>query len=105
MSGVEPIYVVINRSGRVWNGRPGVMTWFSILDAIHVEFMSAGGEWDRPDKLLVNGEMVVASGLADIAWEYGEKLKIARFAAQDKVNADFSPDWYAKLAVKRGVAG
>lgn len=93
----EPVYVVLTASGRVWSGKPGVMTWFCILDAIHNEFMSAGGSWDRPDKLIVNGTVVVERGLADVAYAYGQKSNKERWAAAARVQDEFRPDWYAAL--------
>lgn len=85
-------YVVITASGRVWGGMRITVetTYFDILDQIHLEFMTAGGSWDRPEMLLCNGKIAVASGLSDVAWKYGSELSEAQRAATSAVRGRFA---------------
>ncbi|QEL19298.1 hypothetical protein [Limnoglobus roseus] len=62
--------VVMTASGRV-KEHPFGADIREILDAIFNEHQRAGSDWDRPTKLFIGGDCIVASGLCDIAWEYG----------------------------------
>ena len=59
-----------------------------ILESIYCEHQHAGIDWDRPEKLFIGGELVVASGLADIAWEYNKFQR----AKEEELDAELS-EW------------
>ena len=63
-------FVVITRSGRAENCKAEATYW-SILSEIYLAYQGAGANWDRPNMLLLDGKVVIPSGLADKAWEYG----------------------------------
>lgn len=71
-----PKYVVIRKSGDVMLfNQIGLQTtstgpYLDILMAVAVESESAGADYDIPDKLLLNGEVVVDSGLLRLALAY-----------------------------------
>lgn len=65
----EKRFVVVTRSGRAENCKDG-STYWSILSDVYTQFQSAGGNWDRPNILLLNGAIVIPTGLADKAWDY-----------------------------------
>lgn len=93
MSDAKPRnFVVITASGRVWQGMrfTETTTYFDILDAIHIEHMTAGGSWDRPTMLLLNGAIVVEEKLADVAWNYGSALSKAVNDARADVRQKFA---------------
>lgn len=85
-------FAVVRTNGQADTQKDG-STYWSILDTIHIEFQSAGGNWNRPTMLLHNGKVVVESGLADLAWRYGEDKRKAVNAAAQKVREDHAPDW------------
>ncbi|EQA97250.1 hypothetical protein [Sphingobium sp. HDIP04] len=74
----EHRFVIVTRSGRAENCKDG-STYWSILSDVYARYQSAGGNWDRPNMLLLNGKIVIASGLADKAWDYG-RAKFERTA-------------------------
>lgn len=102
MSESQNNYVVLTASGRVWSTRASP-AYHSILDAIYVEYMSAGGNWDRPDILIHNGKVVVAKGLANIAWDYGKAFIQARMEAAAQINARFEACWETHPAKAAGI--
>jgi hypothetical protein len=63
--------VVMTTSGRVKEYANGADER-EILNDIYHNHQTAGSGWDRPERLFVGGECVVASGLTDMAWEYGK---------------------------------
>lgn len=63
-------FTIITESGRTDVRDNG--DYFEMLSRIYTEHTMASGDWDRPNMLLINGKVVIPSGLADIAWEYGE---------------------------------
>lgn len=101
MSGEAKRYVVMRCSGairRMDTGISGTGTesagpYLAILDSIYQEYQSAGGNWDRPDKLFLDGKLVVPSGLADLAWNYGRDRSDATSAAQRAVQNLHIQDW------------
>lgn len=87
----HPIYTIIKESGRT--GVYGDRYYLDILNAVGHEYMSAGGNWDRPNMLLMNGKIVVESGLADLAWNYMEKFRELCEEMDRTIAAEFSPSW------------
>ncbi len=71
MSSERKVTVVMTASGRA-KEHPAGADLREVLNAVYCEHMTAGSGWDRPTKLFVAGECVVADGLADIAWDYGK---------------------------------
>jgi hypothetical protein len=98
---LKKIYVVMRRSGAIMRFRDGLSgdqtshggPYTFILDAIANELNSAGGEYDAPDKLFLNGKVVVESALATKAWEYQRDAVAAREQARRAVNALHRPEW------------
>jgi hypothetical protein len=100
VSGEEKRYVVMTRAGNIRrfsgglsSGTESLGPYLSILDGIYIEFQSAGGNWDRPDKLFLNGKIVVESGLADLAWKYAQDRAAATQAAVNAVRNIHIQDW------------
>jgi hypothetical protein len=63
-------FVIVTRAGRAINCTDGHCYW-KILEEIYQEYQCAGVNWDMPNMLLLDGKVVVASGLDDLAWNYG----------------------------------
>lgn len=84
-------FTVIRLSGRTefYTDRD----YYGILGSIYHEYCSAGGNWDRPNMLLLNGKVVVAEGVADIAWKYGQRNRELHDEISKKIRDEFKPDW------------
>lgn len=67
--------------------------YFEILWAIGYDFMTAGSNWDRPTMLMLNGKIVIESGLADIAYKYMKRMKELNSEVSRKIREEFKPDW------------
>lgn len=67
--------------------------YYEVLLGIGYDFMSASSKWDRPNMLLLNGKIVVESGLADIAYAYMERMKELNSEVTRKLREEFKPDW------------
>lgn len=67
--------------------------YFSVLASIAHEYGSAPGNWDRPNMLLLNGKVVVAEGIADIAWKYGQRNRELHDEIHRKIRDEFRPEW------------
>ena len=87
----KPMYTIIKESGRaeVYSDRD----YMGILSGVGHEYMSAGGNWDRPNMLLMNGKIVVEYGLADLAWKYMERYRKLREQLDKTMNEEFQPAW------------
>lgn len=84
-------YTIIKKSGKTeWQPDS---TYQAVLASIYREYCSASGNWDRPHMLLMNGEVVVESGLADAAWSYGTFAQALRDETERKISEAFKPDW------------
>jgi hypothetical protein len=100
-SAPKNIYVVMRKSGCIRQMRHsgiGTLTetegpYLSILSAIADEHQSAGGNYDRPDKLFLNGELVVERGLCDLAWKFRQDELGSREAASRAVKNMHMPAW------------
>lgn len=86
-------YTIIKKSGRTeWLPE----TFYqAVLDSVYREYCSAGGNWDRPNMLLLNGKVVVESGLADLAWKYGKNATALRQETEKKITDGVKPEWEA----------
>lgn len=101
MSDAKKLYVVMRRSGAIMRFASGLGSdgnshagpYTLILDAIANEHASAGGDYDRPERLFLNGELVVPRGLTDLAWEYQRDAVAARETARRAVNDLHRPAW------------
>lgn len=85
-------FVVVTRSGRAENCKDG-STYWSILSDIYVHYQSAGGSWDRPNMLLLDGKIVIASNLSENAWNYGRAKSERTMQAVEAVQAEQMPDF------------
>lgn len=85
-------YTVIRLSGRC--DFHSDTDYYGVLKKIAYEYGSAGGDWDRPNMLLEDGEVVVASGLTDIAWSYGQRSRVLHDELQRKIREEFKPTWW-----------
>jgi hypothetical protein len=88
------VYVVLTVSGKVWEPK-AAGSYFGILSEVFNSGMSAGGNWDAPSTLILNGKIVVERGLWDLAYAYGTADRDARAAAYEKVKVAHTPDWLA----------
>lgn len=111
-------YVVMRKSGRIFafRGGFGALTeasegpFLTILDSIYQEASSGGSDYDRPDKLFLNGVCVIETGLTDHAYKYvfdrrdaqavlNETIKQEHLTGcwewlpDDEVSTYFKPKW------------
>ena len=91
----EHIFVVLTISGRVWKKSTDT-GYFGLLRDVYVEMMSAGGNWDAPWILIMNGHVVIPAGLKDVAYEFCTEADAARWATEAKVVAKHHPTWLPK---------
>lgn len=106
----KSIYAVMRRSGRMMQFRDALSgnstesggPYLHILGVVVTEFQSAGSDWDAPDKLFLNGNLVVAKGLSDLAWKFHQDKIGARDAAYNTVKNIHMPDWLPDSEVKPG---
>lgn len=87
----KPLYTIIKKSGRadVYSDRD----YMGILSDVGHEYTSAGGNWDRPNMLLMNGNIVVEYGLVDLAWKYIERYRQLREQLDRTMKEEFQPAW------------
>ena len=67
--------------------------YFTLLGVIYNEYMTAGSNWDRPNMLLLDGKIVVPEGLADLAWDYGQRDRELHNEVREKLRDEFWPEW------------
>lgn len=84
-------YVIITKSGKAIT--PQTHEYFRILSKIYEDYQSGGSNWDKPNKLLRNGNVVVETNLAEVAWNYGSALRNAISKASMDVQANQRPEW------------
>ena len=78
------------------SGRTEFLTdndYYSILSSVGRDYMSAGGNWDRPNMLLLNGKIVIADGLADVGYKYAKRARELHDQISRKIREEFKPDW------------
>ena len=83
-------YTVVRLSGRTEYFADA--DYFGVLSNISHEYGSAGANWDRPNMLLLNDKVVVAEGIADIAWNYGQRNRELHDEIHKKIKAEFKPN-------------
>ena len=84
-------YTIIKESGRTeW--LPDT-TYQAVLAGVYREYCSAGGNWDRPNMLLLAGKVVVENGLSDLAWDFGQKSYDLRSQLEKRIADDIRPLW------------
>lgn len=93
-------YVVMRRSGQIMTFRDGIGgspqsggPYLHILGVIADELQSAGNTYDAPEKLFLDGKLVVERGLKDLAWNYRQDSVGARDAAANEVKNLHMPNW------------
>lgn len=84
-------FTIIRNSGR--SDFSDTTTYFDILSSVALEYMSAGSNWDRPNMLLLNGEVVIDSGLSEIAWEFGKRKSMIYKNASEQLQSEFKEPW------------
>ena len=77
-------YVIIDTAGRAENVKDG-WGWFEILDHVVMVVSSAGSQNPLPDKLLLNGTMIIRGNLHDTAWRFSKFRNDALGEAQRKI--------------------
>lgn len=99
----KPVYVALRASGAVVNLGSGMGNgphsegpYFAILDKLATELNGAGGDYDSPKQLFLDGRCVVESGLADLAWKYSRDMIAAKAAAVREVKNQHTPAWAPK---------
>lgn len=84
-------YTVIRGSGKpMWFPD---YEYLDVLREVYDEYNTAGGNWDRPQKLLRGDKVVIEKGLSDVAYSYGMRLHQLRAALKDQIKAEFQPEW------------
>jgi hypothetical protein len=86
------IYAVVYGNGRADTMKDG-STYWTVLADVFTAYQSAGGDWNRPVMLLLNGKVVVEKGLADLAWKYGQDRADSIAKAVTDCQARHAPDW------------
>lgn len=84
-------WTIIKESGRT-EFKPDE-DYYSVIASIGRDFMSSGGNWDRPNMLLLNGKIVIAEGLADIGYKYAKRSSELYDEADRKIREEFKPEW------------
>lgn len=84
-------WTIIKESGRTEFIPDG--DYYSILSSVGRDFMSAGGSWDRPNMLLLNGKIVIAAGLADVGYKYAKRDRELHAEISRKIREEFKPAW------------
>lgn len=106
MAETKHALVILRRSGKPWRLNSGIggqdywmdandleAAYFQILAQVRTEMQSAGGNWDAPWQLLVDGAVRVDSKLADIAWTWGQDLQAREAGAREMARANHTPAW------------
>lgn len=88
------VWVVLTMTGKVWSPK-AAGGYFGILGEVFNDGMSAGGSWDAPNTLILNGRVVVERGLWDLAYAFGAADRDARAKAYEAVRAAHTPEWLA----------
>lgn len=65
------VFVVMTASGKV-KEYMGIDTIREVLESVYNEHMTAGSNWDRPDRLFIDGKCVVEKDVTGVAWDYGK---------------------------------
>lgn len=84
-------WTIINESGRT-----EFLTdrdYYSIIASVGRDYMSAGGNWDRPNMLLLNGKTVISDGLADVGYKYAKRDSELHDEISRKIREEFKPAW------------
>ena len=92
----KQIYVVLCRSGRIWYPTRDPGDYWSILSNVYTEFLSAGGNWDAPQTLILNGE-VVDTKLLKTADAYCSERREKIRELEDSLREKHTPDWLKTL--------
>jgi hypothetical protein len=108
MSETKLVYVVLRRSGKPMTFKSGLsmypdasteMAYLSLLSAIASDIDGAGGDYDEPYALMLNGE-IVDKNIMTKALAYRKDMVAATDAARDKVR-----NMHAAPFDKRGAPG
>lgn len=81
------LFTVITNRGRAKTYDQ--VSYFSVLTAIYDEFRSGGSNHDLANMLLLNGKVVVTSGLNELAYKYCTERDEAMQKARDEVQRMF----------------
>lgn len=84
-------WTVIKESGRTEFYQD--TDYFSVIAAVGHQYMRAGSNWDRPNMLLLNGRVVVESGLAGLGYKYVQRSRELHEEFTKKLNDEFAPDF------------
>lgn len=87
-------FTIIKESGRTEYFADA--DYYSVLSGIAHEYGSAGGNWDRPNMLLLNGKVVVHEGIAEIAWKFGQRNRELHDKLNKQIREEFKPDWLSE---------
>lgn len=88
-----PTFLVVTASGAHYQTDASHGDYFTLLEQIYSHHMTAGGNWDPPNMLLVNGKVVVESGLDKAAWNYGQALRQALQRVRVDIKEKHTPLW------------
>lgn len=91
MSQKKHRYTVIRRSGntKVFDDAP----YFGVLRSCFHEHQSGGSNYDHPNMLLRDGEVVVEKDLCDLAWDYCTQFDKEVAETAERVNGHHRPEW------------
>lgn len=89
--GKDQNWTIIKESGRT-EYIPN-SDYYSIIASVGRDYMSAGGNWDRPNMLLLNGKIVISDGLADVGYKYAKRDGELHDEISRKIREEFKPEW------------
>lgn len=99
MTAKKPVYVVMRKSGRVMSptGLTAGTHWegplFSIYSAIAQESGQSNSDYDPPDRLFLDGKLVVEGGLYNMAHRYVSDMREAEEYARRQVCREHQHPW------------
>lgn len=91
----KPKIVVFYSDGRAVNIKEEIDTFYRLLDHFWIEMAGAGSSSGTPEKLFVNGNLVL-EGLWDTAWKFGHRRKELNDLTHLTLLKEFPQPWEVK---------
>lgn len=89
-------YTIIRKSGKS-TFYPDT-DYYMLMNVVYGEFMSAGSDWDHPNMLLLDGEVVMKAEFQQVAYCYGQYRGQLFSNAEARAREKFAPEWLQKPA-------
>jgi hypothetical protein len=101
MSDAKQLFAIVRYSGRVEMAKDN-LDYFGILAQVYREIQGSGSNADLPNKLMLNGSIVVDGNLDTVAWRYGNDHYAAEEAARAATREKHRPAWLAPTTEREG---